>query len=100
VLPVLDPEGGFAGVISYEEVKNALYDPVLRGLVIADDLTVTIDDPLAPGDPLPLALERMDRHRVQSWPVVEDGRLAGVARRSDLYTLMRRNLSQPRREST
>jgi CBS-domain-containing membrane protein len=31
----------------------------------------------------------MDRHRVQSWPVVEEGRLVGVARRSDLYGLMR-----------
>lgn len=98
VLPVLDPEGAFAGVISYEEVKNTLYDPVLRGLVIADDLTAPIDDPLAPGDSLALALERLDRHRVESWPVVEDGRLVGVARRSDLYALMRRDLAQSRGE--
>jgi len=89
VLPVVAPDGGFAGVISYDEVKNALYDPALRGLVIAGDLTDPIDDPLAPEDSLAEALERMDRHRVQSWPVVEDGRLVGVARRSDLYGLMR-----------
>jgi Kef-type K+ transport system membrane component KefB/CBS domain-containing protein len=89
VLPVVGPDAAFAGVISYDEVKNALYDPALRGLVIAGDLTDPIDDPLAPEDSLAEALERMDRHRVQSWPVVEDGRLVGVARRSDLYGLMR-----------
>ncbi len=91
VLPVVDPEGGFAGVISYDEVKNALYDPVLRGLVIAGDLTIPIDDPLAPDESLTDALERMDAHRVQSWPVVESGRLVGVARRSDLYGAMRQH---------
>jgi CBS domain-containing protein len=93
VLPVLGPDGAFAGVISYEEVKNALYDPALRGLVIAGDLTIPVDDPLAPGDSLASALERMDRHRVQSWPVVEEARLVGIARRSDLYGLMRRQLA-------
>jgi len=89
VLPVVGPDAAFAGVISYDEVKNALYDPALRGLVIAGDLTIPVDDPLAPEDSLAAALERMDRHRVQSWPVVEEGRLVGVARRSDLYGLMR-----------
>lgn len=92
VLPVIDAEGRFAGVISYEEVKNTLYDPVLRGLVVAGDLTSPIDDALAPDAPLGTALEVMDRHRVHSWPVVENDRLAGVVRRSDVYALMRNAL--------
>ncbi len=91
LLAVVDEAGRFKGVISYEEVKNTLYDPVLRNLVIAEDLTSTVDDALALDSSLASALEVMDRHRVQSWPVVEDGHLAGMVRRTDVYQLMRRD---------
>jgi len=90
LLPVIDNEARFKGVISYEEVKNTLYDPFLRGLVIAEDLTSSIADALDPADSLAKALEVLDRHRVQSWPVVKDGQLMGIVRRTDLYAMMRR----------
>jgi Kef-type K+ transport system membrane component KefB/CBS domain-containing protein len=92
LLPVLDREGRLKGVISYDQVKNTLYDPVLRGLVIAEDLSLPVEDALAPDDSLAQALEAMDRHRVHSWPVVEDGRLLGMVRRADVYVLMRGGL--------
>ena len=93
LLPVVDSEGRLAGVISYDEVKNALYDPILRGVVIAKDLTIPVDAPLSPEDGLPEALEKMDSRRLPSWPVVEDGILRGMVRRSDLYALIRRGRS-------
>ncbi len=61
LLPVVDGEGGFRGVISFDEVKNALYTPLLRDIVIARDLTEEVEDPLGPDDSLAEALERMDR---------------------------------------
>ncbi len=91
LLPVVDADGYFKGVISYEEVKNTLYDPVLRDLVIAEDLTSHVDDTLEPDTSLATALETLDRHRVQSWPVVQDDRLLGIVRRTDIYAMMRRN---------
>jgi CBS-domain-containing membrane protein len=90
VLPVIDAEGRFKGVVSFEEVKHALYDPVLRNLVIAEDLTETVADPLSPQASLESALERMDRNGAHAWPVVEEGRLLGMVQRSDVYGLMRR----------
>jgi CBS domain-containing protein len=90
LLPVLDHDAYFKGVISYEEVKNALYDPVLRGLVIAEDLTSSVDDALDPGASLAKALEVLDRHRVQSWPVVKERQLLGIVRRTDIYAMLRR----------
>jgi CBS domain-containing protein len=92
-LPVLDIEGRFEGLISYEEVKSALYDPALQGLVIARDLTTPVDDPLTPDEPLSAALERMDLHGAHSWPVVRDGLLLGMVRRSDAYAVARSGLS-------
>ena len=76
--------------ISYDEVKNTLYDPVLRDLVIAEDLTSSVEDALQPNTSLAAALEILDRHRVQSWPVVQEGRLLGIVRRTDIYAMMRR----------
>jgi Kef-type K+ transport system membrane component KefB/CBS domain-containing protein len=95
LVPVLDADGRFEGVISYDEVKSALYDPMLRGLVIAEDLTTPVDDPLPPNAPVAEALERMDRHRVHSWPVVENGVLLGMVRRSDVYGMMRGSVGRP-----
>ena len=89
LVPVVDVAGRFKGIISYDEVKNALYDPSLRGLVIAGDLTTPVDDPLAPDEPVAVALEHMDRYRVNAWPVVEEGRLLGMVRRADVYGLLR-----------
>jgi len=91
LLPVIDHDAHFKGVISYEEVKNTLYDPILRGLVIAEDLTSSVDDALDPDASLAKALEVLDRHRVQSWPVVKDRQLLGIVRRTDLYAMMRRS---------
>ncbi len=90
LLPVIDHDAYFKGVISYEEVKNTLYDPFLRGLVIAEDLTSSVDDALDPDASLAKALEVLDRHRVQSWPVVKDRQLLGIVRRTDIYAMMRR----------
>jgi CBS domain-containing protein len=90
LIPVVDGDGHFKGVISYEEVKNTLYDPVLRDLIIAEDLTSSVEDALKPDDGLSVALETLDRHRVQAWPVVESDRLLGIVRRTDIYALMRR----------
>lgn len=93
LLPVVDSDGLFKGVISYEEVKSTLYDPVLRDLVIAEDLTSSVDDALPASASLPAALEVLDRHQVQSWPVVSGDQLLGIVRRTDIYALMRRRSS-------
>ncbi len=90
LLPVVGDAGRFSGVISYAEVKNALYDPLLRNVVIAEDLTIAVGEPLAPEDSLAHALARMDQRQLQSWPVVENGILLGMVRRSDLYALIRK----------
>jgi CBS-domain-containing membrane protein len=76
LLPVVDRDDRFKGVISYQELKNTLYEPALRDLVIAEDLTSDIGDPLEPDTSLAAALEIMDRHHVHSWPVGEDERLS------------------------
>jgi CBS domain-containing protein len=68
------------------------YRGALRDLVIASDLATALPDPLPPDAPLAHALERMDVHKVHSWPVVDGVTLLGVVRRSDVYRLVRRDV--------
>ena len=69
---------------------------VLRDLVVASDLATALPDPLAPDASLAEALGHMDARRVHSWPVVADGHLVGVVRRSDVYRLVRRDVRRGR----
>ena len=77
------------GVLALGTV-TALGGGFVRDLVIAEDLTSSVDDALDPCASLAKALEVLDRHRVQSWPVVKERQLLGIVRRTDIYSLMRR----------
>jgi len=90
ILPVVDGDGVLRGILSFREVQNLLYDPQLRELVIAEDLMLPIRDPLEPETPLSEALAILDSKHVQSWPVTEDGKLAGILKRQDAYSAIRK----------
>jgi len=88
LVPVLDEGTILKGVIEAHDVREILYDPALRGLVIAADLMSPID-PLSPETPLTDAMARLDNRQVHSWPVVEDGKFVGILKRRDAYAALR-----------
>lgn len=90
VLPVVDDLDHLVGVLSFHDVKDLLYDPHVRELVIAQDLMSPILDALAPDMALAEALTLLDRKNVQSWPVADQGKLVGVLRRTDAYSAVRK----------
>lgn len=99
LLPVIDADGSLLGLISFNDMKDILYDPHLRGLVIAEDLAQPVSEPLDPEEPLHEALADMDRMRVHSWPVVEDGVLVGMLKRKDVYSTLHRTFRSTRRRA-
>ncbi|MDP6370397.1 MAG: CBS domain-containing protein, partial [Planctomycetota bacterium] len=82
--------GELLGLISFQELKDIIYDPHLRDLVIAADLMNPLTRPLEPETSLQEALDLLDKQHAQSWPVTEDGRLYGMLRRQDVYAVLRR----------
>jgi len=90
VLPVTDAAGNLIGMISYADIKDILYDPTLRTLVIAEDLMQPLEEPVPPDLPLRQALALMDARRVHSMPVCGERRLLGMLRRSDVYSTLHR----------
>ncbi len=89
-LPVVNEAGELLGLISFQELKDIIYDPHLRDLVIAADLMNPVARPLGPETSLQEALELLDEQHAQSWPVIEDERLYGMLRRQDVYAVLRR----------
>jgi CIC family chloride channel protein len=89
-LPVVNEDSDLLGLISFQEVKEILYDPHLRDLVNSADLMNTVERTLEPEASLQEALALLDEQHAQSWPVTEGARLYGVLRRHDVYSVYRR----------
>lgn len=98
VLPVTDHAGNLIGMISFADIKDILYDPTLRTLVIAEDLMQPLEEPVPPELPLRQALALMDSRRVHSVPVCEGRRLLGMLRRSDAYSTLHRQFKTEAQE--
>ncbi len=90
LLPVTDEDGNLLGLISFNDIKDILYDPTLRTLVIAEDLMQPLSEPVGPDLPVRQALALMDSRHVHSVPVVEERRLLGMLKRSDVYATLHR----------
>jgi Kef-type K+ transport system membrane component KefB/CBS domain-containing protein len=99
LLPVTDTEGNLLGLISFNDIKDILYDQTLRTLVIADDLMQPATEPVPPELPLRQALALMDARHVHSMPVVDERKLVGMLRRKDVYSTLRRAFKTAEKES-
>ena len=85
--PVISDEGVFAGVIHFSDVRDVIYDPMVRDLVTAVDL-IDPDSPTVPSDmSLNDLLDVFSKENVGVLPVTEpDGgtHVVGVVEQRDL----------------
>jgi len=92
--PVLDHrDGSFIGMLHLDGIREYLFDPGLYEAVLVDDMMHPDPPRVSPTDALPEVLDRMDRMRVFSLPVVEDGRFLGMISKATLLDQYRRELS-------
>ncbi len=89
--PVIQDDGTLAGVIHFSDVRDVIYDPVLRDLVTALDLADQ-DTPPVPTDMLlPKLLSVFEKHNVSTLPVVqseEERRIIGLVEQRDLLRVL------------
>ncbi len=85
--PVLDAENKLAGILSFNDYSEAIFDEDLKGLVVAKDLasenvlTVSVDDDLY------TALVKISRKDFSTMPVVspdDPAELVGIVTRRDI----------------
>jgi len=89
--PVVGPGGEFVGMIHFADLRDILYNPVLRDLITAHDLARP-DDVAVPLDmPLSELFSAFERADVSALPVVEapgSRRVVGVVEQRDLLKLL------------
>ncbi|WP_419658027.1 HPP family protein [Desulfosarcina variabilis] len=95
-LPVVNDQNELVGVIKYADIADALYDPILRNLVVADDMTTQRYLTLTPEDTLERAMASLKDHPNDKYRFVVDKdnskKLVGVVRHNDLLSAQMRLL--------
>jgi len=81
---VMDEQRQLIGIITLDEIKPAMMEPALTGLLIAKDLMIEEDFSTAsPEDSLADIMRFLGTHEGEM-PVISDGKLVGVLRPSDV----------------
>ncbi len=93
-LPVVNDQNELVGVIKYADIAKALYDPILRNLVVADEITTEKYLKLTPEDTLERAMTALKDHPNDTYLFVVDKdnfkKLVGVVRHNDLLSAQMR----------
>jgi CIC family chloride channel protein len=85
--PVLNAENKLAGILSFNDYSEAIFDEHLRHLVVAKDLATADVMTVSSNDDLYTALEKISRKGFATLPVVspdDNGRLVGIVSRRDI----------------
>ena len=95
-LPVVNDQNELVGVIKYADIANTLFDPNLRNLVVADNITTNVRLMLNPEDSLEKAMAALKNYPNDTYfLVVEQSNpksLVGIVRHNDLLSAHIRDL--------
>ncbi|UCF88124.1 MAG: chloride channel protein [bacterium] len=95
--PMVNQEGQLTGMISFQDVRQHVFDPELDQLVIAKDLATLSTATVSPSDNLKDALSRLAYGSVEQLAVVDTrdpSRLLGILTRSDIITAYNKAISR------
>jgi len=95
--PMVNKNGQLAGLISFQEIRQHVFDSELGQLVIAKDLATLSMTTVTPSDNLKDALSRLAYGSIKQLLVVDEkdpGKLLGILTRSDIITAYNRAISR------
>ncbi len=95
--PMVNKDGQLTGVLSFQDIRQHVFDPELGQLVIAKDLAALSMTTIAPSDNLKDALSRLAYGSIEQLIVVDTKdpkKLLGILTRSDIITAYNRAISR------
>jgi CIC family chloride channel protein len=95
--PMVNHEGQLSGMISFQDIRQHVFDPELDQLVIAKDLATLSMSTVIPSDNLKDALSRLAYGNIEQLAVVDTrnpNKLLGILTRSDIITAYNRAISR------
>ena len=87
LFPVVNEEGEYTGVISFQDIRDVLYDGIMENLVIAKDITNPTGSVIHSGATIREALALFEREKVDMLPVIdnkETKHLIGIVTQRDV----------------
>jgi CIC family chloride channel protein len=87
--PVVNQAGDLAGILSFQDVRQHVFDPELQSLVVAKDMATLNVTTVTPSDTLKDALNKLSYRSVEQLPVVDSRnpkKLVGILTRRDIIT--------------
>jgi CBS domain-containing protein/Kef-type K+ transport system membrane component KefB len=89
-LPVVNRQNELVGVIKYADIAGTLFEPGLRHIVVAGDITTRITLKLTPEDTIETAMKVLKNHPSDTYLVVVDKddpqKLVGMVRHNDVLS--------------
>lgn len=95
-IPVIDDNKALIGIVSQQDIINALPSVVdgssvgspsfLAQSTIIQDIMTHNPMWVAPDNPLESVAQRMRQHKIGGMPVLEDGKLVGIITESDVFS--------------
>lgn len=83
--PVVERNGGLAGIISIDSIKSTFMETFLGNIILADDIKETVAVKINPDANMVEAKELLDKYKLDYLPVVaDDCRVAGFLERQML----------------
>jgi CBS domain-containing protein len=93
IYPVVDGEGRFAGIISFDDIKNIMTNEEVWEWIVADDILRPDPHTLKADEPLAEALDLMNQIRREQLPVIDsEGRPAGILDSRETRTSVEREI--------
>lgn len=89
--PLVNDENLFEGIISFQEIRDLVYDESLTQLVIAKDIAKYKDMFVLPDDSMETALQTFESNNVDSLPVVnsvDEKTLIGMVEQKDVVKII------------
>lgn len=87
--PVVNSEGELTGILSFQDVRQHVFEPDLEHIVVAKDLATPHVTTVTPADNLKDALAKLGYRSVEQLPVVDASnrkKLVGILTRRDILT--------------
>jgi CIC family chloride channel protein len=87
--PVVNSKGQLAGILSFQDIRQHVFDPDLEHLVVAKDLATLAVTTITPSDNLKDALAKLAYRSIEQLPVVDardPKKLVGILTRRDIIT--------------
>jgi Kef-type K+ transport system membrane component KefB/CBS domain-containing protein len=92
LFPVVNHKGEFTGMISFQDIRDVLYDGIMEDLIIAEDLVNTTTPSIDSKATINEALDMFEREKVDLLPVIDDKeskKLLGIVTQRDVLAVFK-----------